>query len=64
MHGDVNFKLRPNQLHYLTLLLLNKGKYDFGALETDDRGVELFTGEGKHMDSINCPIMAMRKQST
>ena len=52
MHGDVNFKLRPNQLHYLTLLLLNKGKYDFGALETDDRGSRAFYRRGgKHMDS-------------
>lgn len=42
-----SFELRDNQLSYLTLLVLGKGKYDFGFLEEDKRGVELPTGEGK-----------------
>lgn len=45
--GKENFTLRDNQLYYMTLLLLHKGKYPFGNLETDNRGVELPTGEGK-----------------
>jgi len=41
------FELRENQLYYMTLLLLGKGKYDFGELLTKNRGVQLPTGEGK-----------------
>jgi preprotein translocase subunit SecA len=45
--GIDDFQLRRNQLEYITLMLLSKGEYEFGVLETDNRGVELPTGEGK-----------------
>lgn len=45
--GKENFALRDNQLYYILLLLLNKGKYAFAELATDSRGGELATGEGK-----------------
>lgn len=41
------FELRDNQLYYLALQILSKGTYDFGRLETTNRGIQLPTGEGK-----------------
>ena len=41
------FELRDNQLYYLALQVLSKGTYDFGRLETTNRGIQLPTGEGK-----------------
>lgn len=45
--GIRDFTMRDNQIYYLTALLLGKGQYSFGKLETDKRGIELPTGEGK-----------------
>lgn len=45
--GDTAFELRDNQLYDMTVLLLNKGSYEFGNLETESRGTEMHTGEGK-----------------
>ena len=59
--GNKDFCLRDNQVYYLMLLLLNKGNYLFGKLETQSRGVELPTGEGKTFGMGICAgIMAMR----
>ncbi|OGK62905.1 hypothetical protein A2334_05985 [Candidatus Roizmanbacteria bacterium RIFOXYB2_FULL_38_10] len=51
------FVFRDNQLCYMTQMLLNKGEYIFGKLETDNRGIQLDTGEGK--TEANALIAAM-----
>ncbi|VVA43733.1 hypothetical protein CANDROIZ_240003 [Candidatus Roizmanbacteria bacterium] len=40
-------KMWDNQLLYLTLMNLEKGKYSFGELSTVHRAIQLDTGEGK-----------------
>lgn len=57
--GEPNFSLRENQLYFMTQLVLNKGSYDFGSLETEARGIEMHTGEGKTFCfGLVAPIMA------
>jgi len=59
--GEKEIELRDNQLYYMLQLILNKGKYEFGSLETDARGVELPTGEGKtYAFNLAAGIMVLR----
>lgn len=60
----MSVELRNNQLSYMLLLTLNQGKYEFGDLETQARGVELPTGEGKTFAfNLAAGIMVLRGQN-
>jgi len=55
------FELRDNQLYYLALQILSKGAYDFGRLETTNRGIQLPTGEGKtYCSALTGAILALQ----
>ena len=59
--GKENFQLRDNQLYFISLLVLNKGSYSFAGLESDNRGVQLPTGEGKtYAYGLAAAVLALR----
>jgi len=58
------FELRDNQLYYLALQVLSKGTYDFGRLETTNRGIQLPTGEGKtYCSGLAAAILTLQGES-
>lgn len=62
--GSPDFVMRDNQIYYMTALLLNKGTYEFGKLETDVRGIELPTGEGKtYCFGLSAPIFGLQEET-
>lgn len=57
------FELRDNQLYYLALQVLSKGTYDFGSLETTNRGIQLPTGEGKtYCSGLAAAILTLQEE--
>ncbi|MFC1711768.1 hypothetical protein ACFLZ1_04250 [Patescibacteria group bacterium] len=62
-NGRTSFRLRDKQLLYSLLLTLGRGSYNLTELETDNRGVELPTGEGKtYAYAIMAAVTALKNE--